>query len=259
MVCLKRGVAKVLFATAVLLSTTVPSDVSAAPHFLPAKYLIILAKVVGVRKTVLDRFTTFYSYRIRVLCEYRHRLKAGSDNTLMGKCAIRRNGSVFIPVMKRRAYFLAAVKPSSNSALLRYPSVDWPRYWLPIGIQLPSPVAKGDLENLKVALLRYGEMWAAGGKLAHVRAIGLARSKNYFLWALGVSTLSKRASPAQVDRWISDLESLPALSPRRAFWLIHCVRRVVPARARPSTKEIFLAVACYLRQLAAPHEPGYKH
>ena len=138
----------------------------------------------------------------------------------------------------------------------------------PFGIFEPSSVSKADVGDLKATLLLYGRTSQAKGGLTSAEAHKLRKSKNYYLWALGTWALARLAKRPEVRRWLALLGrySVPGhpagpvkLSPRRAFWLVHCIRRVVPATARPSATELSAALTGYLRRLATPPVPGYTY
>lgn len=188
-------------------------------------------------------------------------MKTDSTATIVGLRVFRRSWSVFTPIMKPGVYFVMMAGRQPDGSLSHTYADDG---LMPIGIELPSPVAGGDVAKLQAAMLLYARL---GGSLASAEAAKLRRSKNYYLWAWGSWALAKHATRGQVRYWLAILgryrsPGFPAgpakLSPRRAFWLVRCMKSVVPTAARPSCRELSTALAGYLRRLATPHVPGYK-
>ena len=134
---------------------------------------------------------------------------------------------------------------------------------MPIGVSLPSPVAPTDVGSLKVAFARYKEILKAGRMPNGTKTAALLHSKNYYLWAMGTWARAKRANQNAVRWWLSDLATPPGasqrqFSPRRAYWIVHCLRHVVTVQLRPQATELTAAMANYLRCLAAPRVIGYQ-
>lgn len=236
------------------------------PSRAPNGLHVLLGRVLSARVEPAGWRGTRYTYVVQVLCTVPGGPKLGRSVTIVGLRTPPRTRSwpLHIAIMRPGTYFVADPVQERGGAALLWTGDGSAAY--PFGVFLPSPVAEADVSNLRAAILAYAKLRQAKSTLTDAECAKLRRGKNYFLWALGTWVLAKRATQEEARLWAYELSERsmpgisnpPMLSPRRELWILHCLRRVVPANARPSTKELFLAVAGYLRRLAAPHEPGYK-
>lgn len=236
---------------------------------------VIVGEVLAVHARLAGKYAggghlgpaTRYHYKVRVLAALPSAPRVGPAITIVGLRAVRRSWSVFTPVMKPNVYFVMPVfrhpKRSTNYTITYWTLAG---RWLPLGVRPPSPVASADVAKLRAAVALYARLAKAGTWPTKARIAKLRHSKNYYLWSLGTWLLAKRARRSLVKHWLLTLGaydvpgfrvSAPQLSPRRAFWLAHCIRHVVPKSARPARGDVSTAIIGYLRRLAQPHEAGY--
>ncbi len=215
--------------------------------------LVILGQVAAVGKKAVNRFTTRYTYRVRVVGQQRGRPQPGVVITVVGlRRTSRTPGGTQIPLMSNGTYFLMAVMPARGGRSYRYVKTE---QWFPLGVGLPSPVAKRDVAGLAAALREYGRLRKMG-KLVKSQAFKLRDSRNFYLWALGTRVIAIDCTHKDVYTLLDGL--FRNLSPRRAFWILHCVRRVAPPAVRPSRGMVLSYLTSYLARLSKAHEPGYK-
>lgn len=230
-----------------------------------AKVLSVHVKHIGGRRLIGS--TTKYRYRVRILYAESEKVNPGEAVLIYGTERIVRSWSTWVPSMSPGVRFITFVSPAGLPEKFRC-GTELRGTWLPLGVPVPSPVSAGEASNLRRALVLYGRLGRRGSwrRMPPRQARKLWSSSNYFLWALGTSVLARNASKLQVQAWLHDIElavihtglGSRVLSPRRAFWLIHCMRSVAPAAVRPSRKELLAAMEGYLRLLSVPHVHGYK-
>ena len=239
---------------------------------------LVLGKVLDARAEGVGRTyntgarVTKYTYSVQVLCAVPKGAKIGRSFLIVGYRTPphTRSWPLHVPIMKIGVYFVTEpsgeVSPGSAGAPLSWGGNSSEAE--PFGVFEPSPVAVADVPRLKAALLAYARLYQAGRVVSHTQALRLRRSKNYYLWALGTWAVAKVATPTEANLWAEQLgkyssPGFPAshrmLSPRRAFWILHCLRSVVPTAARPSGKELLAATEGYLQRLAQPRVPGYRY
>ena len=272
MIRLKNHRFLMLLSAVVVLFAVATTTISAPPlhrnGYFSDKY-VILGKVLDVRSQKVDKLTTDYSYRVRVLCEYRDQLKPGATITIIGQRAYLQTGSTFIPIMRPGVCFLMGVDPTNKPGVFRYNLAMLPVEWAPIGVGLPSPVQQAAITPLKQAMEFLGQKrpWAKGQAINHAEAARLRRSKNYYLWALGTWAIAKSGTRNDVLNLLYDMErfdapglpaQLPPISPRRALWITYCVRYVAPPASRPQPKTVLSYLNSYLTGISQTHELGYK-
>ena len=235
-------------------------------------FAVLLGKVKSA--THIEATTgmgTWYTYRVQVLYMMPKPATIGVSATVVGFRTPPRtqNYALYIPIMKPGAYFISSVGYTVAGH-----KIDWADggncMVTPFGVSLPSPVARRDVTSLKKALLIYGRLFAPGHpfSLSHTKVVQLMRSKNYFLWALGIWAFAKIGNRDDMDLLLCDnLQrsyspgypwTAPPISPRRAHWIIYCVRHVASPASRPSKKLILLSLKCYLLGISQPNEAGYK-
>ena len=157
------------------------------------------------------------------------------------------------------------INPTPDPKVFIYNSqIDW---WLPIGISPTSPVVKGDLTNLKQALVKYGQLQKTDKLITIAQANQLRSSHNYYLWALGTWAIAKSGMRNDVLNLLDDLqrcygpgapEQRPSISSRKAFWISYCMCFVAPPATRPSWKTVANDLNLYLLGISQTHEPGYE-
>lgn len=245
---------------------------------IPNTIPIVLGRVLSahsqVTKAIGSRWLLMnYTYRVRVLYAIPKAPKIAGSITIQGLRTppMTQEWQMNMPIMKPGAYFLMGVSVWRQADGFPYgdQGLTEAKSWLPFGVSQPSAVAKSDIAKLEAAMLVYSKLTMPGRRLTSAEIVKLCNSKNYFLWALGTWALARGilskgiggVDPGyRIMLWLQRLDSSKkkVLSPRRAFWIIHCLRRVVPAKERPSAQGLSDAMAFYLRLLATPNDPGYK-
>ena len=247
-----------------------PARTVAFPRVPSGRY-VVLGTVLSAHSQAVSRrgpnYGDYLVYKVRVLCAISGGAKVKGTITIDANRTPpgTRSWAMYPPIMKPGVCFIMGVDPPANGSF-RY--ADGPGgIWMPFGICRPSAVRKGDVARLEAAMRAYVKLAAPTNQLISAQIAKFCHSKNYFLWALGTWASARTVKGSDVGEWLARLEgnsySFPfkrkMLSPRRAFWLAHCIENVVPKAARPSPKGLSDALTSYLQQLATPAVPGYKN
>jgi hypothetical protein len=216
----------------------------------------IIAKVLSVKLIGLPVNSLAMSYKVRVIFSDSSRIQAGKAVAIRGERVSPLSFSLYSgsdpvahydPIMRPGATFVATVRSTKVRGRFKFGSATI----LPIGLPIPSPVLPAEIKPLEVGLRAWGEarrsnfhFYPYANVLAQSQAARLMESRNYYLWALGVSSYcggaSQMAIVAMVSRtfnrskplsirlpngqtYKSVVQEHPQLSVRRAAWMLYAM------------------------------------
>jgi|GEM_PF-6985301 len=275
-----------VFITAVMPWNTVETGGAAVTE--PLTRLIVLAKLLSMRKTMVNgRFPrgavrVVYSYTASIL------FSTGPSGvnrrigpmTIVTRRAPERTMSIDLPYSKpplMLPHQVVLIAVSATRTRQRFEL----EYLGPVGVGVFGACAVPPMEvkRLIAALQRYEKWHSATWPVNSAKRLGhawaLTKSRNYFLWALGVDQISRygpRRDILRLANTLSDCKlpspqlasklglrfphlflgsNLTVLSLRRATWLFCCLTRVVPGGKRPNVEKSCALFLDFLRAYEA--------
>ncbi len=217
-----------------------------------------------------------YVYKVKVCYESRDKIKPGENIVIKGVRNEMRSSGVLIPAMAKGAYFIMPLKETGTQNTFVYDLNDRDKYWLPLGLPLPSPVAESEIEQLKAALVAYQKLLVEGQlpKIDAQKSKEWLSSDNYFLWCLGATLIARDGnavdlyrdwfvhgipSQVRVAKEIEDADfrnlNMTVISLRQAVWLAHCLTEELPKAKRISIQETQTLLTDYLERYVNWKEP----
>ena len=140
---------------------------------------------------------------------------------------------------------------------------------------MPCAVPQNDVADLEMAMRRCEE--STTRPISDNEAWNLLKSPNYYLWAMGVYTLSANPTSQAAGIFPNELgtstDTPPVLkadktgdashrdrrvlSPRQAVWITYCLRDIVPGSVRPSSDVILAELLDYLENSSQYDKSGF--
>ena len=233
-------------------------------------------------------------YRVEVMFSDSPKIKAGNAVNIDGAqtagvagAGVSNFGTNFPlnwhdPIMRPGAIFIAGTYAEKNNGGFRFASATV----LPIGVPVPSPLASGEIRPIEDGLRAWSEARKSGftfypyaNVLPKKQTALLMKSRNFYLWALGVSSYCGGANKQEIASMINgvfyrpDVVGIPRpasrihgsaswhcpkTSIRKVAWLLYAIAMYSRPTCRPTAQTVaslMMAAAADRRQTGS--RPGF--